>query len=106
MARYIDADTIIQKLKDAVERVKPNEVTKDIVNDVIKLLQNEPTADVQEVKRGHWREGAFLKVSGLNNYPSVICSNCGITFCDIINNHDYMYRYCPNCGADMRGDAE
>lgn len=63
-----------------------------------------PTADVVEVKHGYWREGTFLKVGGLADvYPSVICSDCGITFCDIVNNHNYMYRYCPNCGAKMDG---
>ena len=70
----------------------------------LERLNEQPTADVEEVKHGKWREGAFLKVGGLMKYPSVICSNCGITFCDIINNHDYMYRYCPNCGARMDGD--
>ena len=38
------------------------------------------------------------------NIPVVQCSKCEIYFCDIINNHHYMYHYCPNCGADMRGN--
>lgn len=33
--------------------------------------------------------------------PVVSCSICGMCFCDIINNHHYMYHYCPNCGAKM-----
>ena len=102
MARYIDADTIIQKLKDAVERVKPNEVTKDIVNDVIKLLQNEPTADVQEVKRGKWiEEFAKSTINRLTGEDSTIvyrCSRCG-------RYESQKEPYC-NCGADMRGDAD
>ena len=51
MARYIDAERLIQGLRDAVERNKINEIAKDLVNDVINLLQKEPTADVVEVVR-------------------------------------------------------
>ncbi len=51
MARYIDADKIIQDFRNSVERNKPNELVKDIVNDIINLLQDEPTADVEEVVR-------------------------------------------------------
>ena len=51
MARYIDAERLIQGLRDAVERNKLNEIAKDLVNDVINLLQREPTADVVEVVR-------------------------------------------------------
>ena len=72
--------------------------------DAYEIVQNTPAADVEQVKHGRWREGAALRVGGLmTSYPSVVCSDCGITFCDIINNHYYMYRFCPNCGAKMDG---
>lgn len=68
------------------------------------LLENE----VVEVRHGKWKEDAFLKPDGLvKRYPSVKCSECEIVFCDIINNHNYMYRYCPHCGAKMdKGEEE
>ena len=68
------------------------------------LLEN----GVVEVRHGKWKEDAFLKPDGLvKRYPSVKCSECEIVFCDIINNHNYMYRYCPHCGAKMdKGEEE
>jgi hypothetical protein len=73
-------------------------------DNIMRDIETIPTVDVVEVKHAHWREGRFLKVGdSVKGYPSVICSDCGITFCDIINNHNYMYRYCPNCGAKMDG---
>jgi len=96
---YIDREIAI---KTAVENYKCNNHI-DAVN-LVEAMENIPSADVVEVVHAYWREGAFLKVGGLVKcYPSVICSDCGITFYDIINNHNYMYRYCPNCGAKMDG---
>lgn len=50
--------------------------------------------------KGHW-----IYPSYPNNYPYMwksICSNCNTGFPTI--NKDY--KYCPNCGADMRGEAD
>lgn len=113
MARYIDADKLIEHIKDVptwYERLgigwRSTKYPDGMFDcdDVINSIGNQPTADVVEVKHGEWREGALLKVGReIKHYPSVICSDCGITFCDIINNHNYMYRYCPHCGAKMDG---
>ena len=46
--------------------------------------------------------GADIIWHGISNIPVVQCSECRITFCDIINNHHYMYRYCPFCGRTPR----
>lgn len=95
MARYID----VEALKN-----DGHPCWHDGEGNIYYEVDHAPTADVVEVKHEYWREGVFLKVGGLvKAYPSVICSDCGITFCDIINNHNYMYRYCPNCGAKMDG---
>ena len=32
------------------------------------------------------------------------CNNCGNVMCAVYDISDY--KYCPNCGADMRGDTE
>ena len=64
-------------------------------------------ADVAPVVHGRWIDYHFIKTDcPKSGFPSVKCSHCGITFCDIINVHGYMYHYCPNCGADMRGDTD
>ena len=47
----------------------------------------ENTADVQPVKRGKWIKATF-------DYSQ--CSICG--------EYRHQSNFCPNCGADMRGD--
>ena len=66
-----------------------------------------PTADVQEVRHGHWIED---KETGC-----LICSECGRFTDEIIGDmieqdgkiiHRSMNPfYCSKCGADMKGDA-
>lgn len=59
-------------------------------------LNRVPSADVRPVVRGEWKCADDEDFS----QPHVRCSNCG-------EYHFAWYRrfpYCPNCGADMRGD--
>ena len=67
-------------------------------------LSKIPTADVVEVKHGEWIDKPCIKKFNNTNVPVVECAKCGISFCDIINNHRYIYRYCPYCGAKMGGE--
>ena len=47
----------------------------------------------QEPKTGHWLHSDDL-------YETYICSECNY------NTEDYeKYNFCPNCGADMRGEV-
>ena len=62
-----------------------------------------PVEDVAPVAHGRWQDYHFVKTDcPRDGFPTVKCSNCGIVFCDLINNHHFMYHYCPNCGANMR----
>lgn len=54
-----------------------------------------------EVVHGRWEDVCEIKSFKHTNIPVVECSNCEMRFCDIINNHHFMYHYCPNCGARM-----
>lgn len=58
-----------------------------------------------EQKHGRWEEAHEIKSFKHTNIPVVQCSKCECYFCDIINNHHYMYHYCPNCGAKMDGET-
>lgn len=60
----------------------------------------------REERKGRWEDAHEIKSFRHTNIPVVKCSKCECYFCDIINNHHYMYHYCPNCGADMRGDSQ
>ena len=66
-------------------------------NDVLKLLRNQQTVDVETVKHGHWDDtkvAFYLK-----------CSECGCCVREFVGEVflDYLqeWNYCPNCGAKM-----
>ncbi|WP_294407824.1 hypothetical protein [uncultured Ruminococcus sp.] len=95
MARYIDAE----KLKDSIDSQTDSifnwgKTTEELYHDLCELVDDEPTADVQEIKHGEWQEH-----SGVH-----ICSLCGHAF----ETEGYLafFNYCPNCGARMDGDSE
>ena len=60
-----------------------------------------PTVDAVEVKHGEW-----IMVIDENDCECIECPLCGGLFYDGDNDtFDKPYNYCPNCGADMRGDG-
>lgn len=64
-------------------------------------MLNVPSADVQPVKCGNWKNHRYDKELG---YWYAICSNCGYISSDsfaIVGSH----RYCERCGARMDRDA-
>lgn len=85
MSKYIDADLF----KSELEKGHDN---GDITGraDVEKLLDEQPTADVHEVRRGKWvnRKGNFRQ-----------CSICGT-----YNNR--ISKFCSECGAKMEVEQE
>ena len=82
MKRYIDADKLIEYANNTKDK------TID-ANDIARF----PSADVRENVRGHWidkSQGVWIVKQ---------CSVCnGIC--------DYQFNFCPNCGAEMRGNHE
>lgn len=56
------------------------------------LLEKQPTVDAVEVKHGKWIDEP---IKGVRYH----CSVCSGRF-------DYMWKYCPNCGASMDGEKK
>ena len=106
MARYIDADHFDTRVRMAGGMVEYDltEDFKDGVLTTLEMLKNEPAADVRENVRGEWIEADLDK-----NF--IICSACkNAGYKDRMAwRPEYAAKYfnfCPNCGADMRGDKK
>lgn len=101
MPRYIDADSLCEKLESYCHIVE-DYANPDIqpwyiigFREVINALKNEPTADVQEVKHGHWIERIKIRKDEEVRLVHWQCSLCG---CFLGTN---TANYCPHCGAKM-----
>lgn len=66
MARYIDAERLKRTFASGI-RVYDGMCR---IDDVMHNIENEPTADVVEVKHGHWKKSQF---SGRSGSYSVRC---------------------------------
>ena len=61
-------------------------------------------ADVRPVKHGHYVGEGDGYANGELVYDTWKCSECGCVFEDEYEKP--TYNFCPNCGADMRGDEK
>ena len=108
MARYIDADKIVNGLREAVERMRPNDNTKEVIDVFCEGLQNEPTADVEEVKHGYLKrnERNIPKMREFHKKCIALTMNEKSIFytCSCYGSFGSLYQnYCFECGAKMYG---
>ena len=96
MSRYIDADLLQEDFK------------ADHGGKRSLMIDTQPTADVRENVRGEWLPHPIK-----GNREWDVCSACGIgckrrEYGIHANGKkwvtEYNFNFCPNCGADMRGD--
>lgn len=97
MARYIDAEKLKCSIDSATDSIFDWDMTiEELYYNLCELVDDEPTADVQEVKHGYWqnkyRSGTTIKEG--------VVSSC----CDMWNNR--KSQFCPNCGARMDGEEK
>ena len=96
--RLIDADALIEVLKDSIDNY--GDVTgtwASMMPDICAIVREMPEAGEND-KRGRWIKG-FYPGSLAPGHDT--CSYCG---------YAHMYgrdhAYCPNCGAGMDGENE
>lgn len=82
---YIDKENL---LKDLITIYAPMQEQKDILVKCIKKVNEQPTADVEEVKHGEW-----------DYIATHDCFSCDICKFD----SDVPMKYCGGCGAKMNG---
>ena len=93
MSRYIDADKLKEELRNGHKQG-----FFDLPDGVLFEIDDQPTADVRENVRGEWIHDEVTM-----NGNTVFTPNAKCSICDC-----YVYQesnFCPNCGADMRGDS-
>jgi hypothetical protein len=99
MTKYIDADNLINELSAACMPIYEKGIT-GILGDnssIADIINEQPPADVQEVKRGYW-----IPERDPDENNRIQCFHCSV--CD----DDFHYigafvatKFCPNCGARM-----
>ena len=91
---------MILKMKYYSGRQVHNIITETIAGktlaDVLERFAKEPSADVQEIRRGRWIE----QEADMDTIYE--CSVCGEPFVTIEGTPaDNLWNYCPSCGARM-----
>lgn len=97
--RYIDADLIPwTDIAEGTPMKKPIKVLITFADKVNRM----PTADVRPNVRGEWIQRGLRGQYHCSNCKHEILTNV------YFDNNDVkrLWKFCPNCGADMRGDTE
>lgn len=89
--RLIDLDTARQDLWDWAEDVFSSEPDNSKFNSMLDVIDAQPIIE-PPVVHGHWIEPVLMRCE-----YGCMCSKCE-------NFNDVASNFCPNCGADMRGD--
>ena len=90
--RLIDADAMIVALK---RKAPISDSMRVMWAECLQEVRFAPTID-PERKKGHW----IVYVVSMLDGEDCKCSECGQISCAP------YWNFCPNCGADMRGEQE
>ena len=91
MPRYIDAEKLVQYVNDH----STHWLNEWHTLGVLAAIEKTPTADVKEVRHGHWFKPSEMSEN--------ICSNCKKSAKTLFG---VLSDYCPNCGAIMDEEEE
>ena len=101
--RLIDADAFKEYIRGACKEMSHvykdgGKWAKQITEDFCMDIDEQPT--IEERKTGKWLPD--------NTHPYAImftCSECKESVCSpVTSSFKPIWKYCPNCGADMRGE--
>ena len=108
MADYIKREDALQAVIDCWEPWFGSKPAGDIVRCPYFAINKIPSADVQPVVHGEWKYQTMVHESGMKA-SGVKCSICGAIYNLSITLPGMMVEalnFCPNCGADMRSNAQ
>lgn len=94
-------------MDDSISRQAAIEVIEnelDKIDHVPQWVFDRLTNKLRELPSAERKKGEWIRLDEYPNDVSVKCSECGVTL------EDWMlgafYNYCPNCGAEMRGEED
>lgn len=89
MAEYIEKQAVIDEVDEWYDLYPDSDAAREALSLLKKAIKKISPEDIQPVVRGKWKiTSIYIK-----------CSECGECFMLIPQN------FCPNCGADMRGEG-
>ena len=104
MPEYIEREVIVQKIQDGINNLDFGFEAIEVLG----LIYETPNADVVGVRHGEW-----VETQGPLGWCDVDCIECSVCHeswiideDSSIDDYEYMWHYCPNCGAKMDGDTE
>ena len=92
--RLIDADEAIINFGFEWDDISP---TRD---EFVEFIKKQPTIEAEPVKHGRWID-AYPDIEPNPMFMYGICSECGFE-----QGISKYLKYCPDCGAYMRGEEE
>ena len=110
MAEYIEKQALLNEMHSlhSTPLIMGHITDEDIMfKTMVSLVEEQPTADVVEVKHGYWIENDYRSFDGFETvvYPNeaLKCSECSHNF-----KKELLWRknYCPECGAKMDGERK
>lgn len=106
--RYIDVEPLEDKLKEHIRKTE-SELMLGALSTFLRVLDITPTADVAQVRHGHWDVREPMPMHDIKGNLSwgnwYVCTGCGFAT-TAIEGHITQYKYCPSCGARMDGDSD
>ena len=89
-----------RKMSDLISRGKLFNLLAPVqtLGEAYGIIQGMPTVDAVPVRHGRWE----MKSDPYGFFDEIpVCSECGCT-----TRLREVYKFCPNCGADMRKDGD
>jgi len=91
ISRQVVLNTISEL--NAISFYEAQEDSKECYYEIRQTIKDLPSVKLQEPKTGHW----IILKDEYGDVHEAVCSNCD-------SNGNHKWSYCPNCGADMRGE--
>ena len=105
MARYIDANKLIEAILDSLGKDTHRTIEASLVHrqehhHLLHIITKQPTADVDEVRHGRW-----LVTDSFDHHKTPIYQ-CSVCRKEVADNYINMHKHCLHCGAKMDGGKE